>query len=888
MRSLDARAPLAAALLLASLSGCPGPSEPPEADGAVGDAAWLDAEALDAETPRCEGPPALAVGDEEARATLPIAPGRALAGRIDAGDLPSSWSGLSVYEPGDFLLANEHVAILIEDRGPSDLYDPWGGRPVGLARVEGGRLVDAADFGEFFVLVGRATVLTESVSVMNDGADGEAAVVRAVGWLRPVPFFESLTSRVFPADYTRVRAAIDYVLEPGSHHVDIRLELASGSPSPIRARSRLHGFLYSTRTPPFVRGAGFGLPSDSVDAITWVDDRGVSYTYDTPGQPLGPGLEQSGFVGRIGPGFVVPACTTSHLDYARLTIGGGRGLDAALAALDEEGARPLRAISGVVREADGSPAEGVTVFATDADGVLLTRSLPTGSDGRYLLHVGAEASVRLSSHRRGARVSAPIELDASATSRDLAMDVRGFVHVRTFDADALEPLPARISVFAADGTLVAPPPAAWGVPPEYADRVLVEYAHTGEATLPLPEGRYRVVVSRGFEYEVFEASIAIEDASTHELTAVLEHVVDTTGVLCGDFHIHTRRSADAPDEGLLKVRGAVADGVELPVRSDHEYISDFSEEIAALGVERFAFPISSTEMTSLMVWGHAGVFPLDPIPGARNRGAPLWQEYPEPDDPDRPLRTMEPPEAWDLVRARPERPTVIINHPMGATNYFDYVGYDPVTGLPRRAAGWDTTFTILEVFNGESWVGGRTVPSWLGLLDHGRRVFAVGSSDSHKLHSSPVGYPRTCVELDTDDPRTLTAAFVRDRMLAGRMTVSGGIFVDAWAAGGTVGPGGDATVGSRAAVRVRVQAASWVDVDALDVVVDGRTVDTIEILPTDADPSNPAVRFDRTIDVDVAGGDGSYVIFAAYGDAPLEPMLRGELPFGVTNPIFLH
>jgi hypothetical protein len=30
------------------------------------------------------------------------------------------------------------------------------------------------------------------------------------------------------------------------------------------------------------------------------------------------------------------------------------------------------------------------------------------------------------------------------------------------------------------------------------------------------------------------------------------------------------------------------------------------------------------------------------------------------------------------------------------------------------------------------------------------------------------------------------------------------------------------------------------------------------------------------------------VIVAAYGDAPLEPVLRGRMPFGVTNPIFLH
>jgi hypothetical protein len=186
-------------------------------------------------------------------------------------------------------------------------------------------------------------------------------------------------------------------------------------------------------------------------------------------------------------------------------------------------------------------------------------------------------------------------------------------------------------------------------------------------------------------------------------------------------------------------------------------------------------------------------------------------------------------------------------------------------------------------------VGGRVVPSWLGLLEHGRRVFAVGSSDSHGLRSSPVGYPRTCIDVGTDEPRMLTPDLVRDRLLEGRATVSGGIYVDTWAAAGTVGPGGDARgVGMRTPIRVRVQAASWVDVDALDVVLDGEIVDTIAILPADASAEDPTVRFDREIEVDVAGGEGSYVLVAAYGDAPLEPVHRDRVPFGVTNPIFLH
>jgi hypothetical protein len=149
-----------------------------------------------------------------------------------------------------------------------------------------------------------------------------------------------------------------------------------------------------------------------------------------------------------------------------------------------------------------------------------------------------------------------------------------------------------------------------------------------------------------------------------------------------------------------------------------------------------------------------------------------------------------------------------------------------------------------------------------------------------------VGYPRTCIELGSDDPRDVVPSAVRDQLAAAHATISGGIYVDTLV--GDAGPGDTATgVGMSTSVHVRVQAASWVDVDALDVVVDGVTVDTIDILPGDADPAHPNVRFEEDVTVDVASG-GSYVIVAAHGDSTLEPVHRGRLPFGVTNPIWLE
>jgi hypothetical protein len=242
---------------------------------------------------------------------------------------------------------------------------------------------------------------------------------------------------------------------------------------------------------------------------------------------------------------------------------------------------------------------------------------------------------------------------------------------------------------------------------------------------------------------------------------------------------------------------------------------------------------------------------------------------------------------FDAVRARPEQPVVIINHPHSGKNYFPYVGYDPATGTASSASDWDTKFTLIEVFNDSGWLANRqgTVADWLGILRAGRRVFAVGSSDSHGIASSPVGYPRTCLAVGTDDPRQLSPNLVRDQLAGGHGTVSGGIYVTA--AIGNAGPGDTTTgAGSPQMVDVTVQAATWIDVTAIDVIVDGETVDTIPIMPADANSGNPVIRWHQPIPVTVRAS-GGFVVIAAYGTQPLEPVHPGRIPFGVTNPIFV-
>jgi hypothetical protein len=840
-----------------------------------GTTASSDAGAADSGPAVCDpAPAAFETGDPDGHADpLGAGTGEVRAGRLEESELPDDRTGLGTYAAGDFVLASDRFALIVEDVGDSDLYDPYGGRPVGIARVEDGALVEAGDFNEILFGFGSHLIRTEQVTVMSDGSEGPA-IVRATGPLHVIEFAGPIIPSLVPGDFAGVPAAIDYEMAPGADEVDVYMSVAATTPRRLRVPFMLTGLFQRYRMPSWTQSGGFSVPGTSEPMVAFVDDAATSYAWVAP--PDG-SLERLVDIAGVlvfssGEAVTVPGCETTRVHLGTLVLG-GPGLGGLQRSLAERAGESTRTITGTVTEADGTAATDVRVHVLREDGGHFARVSPA-ADGTFSVDAPAgPASVAV--FRAGESLLGPVTVDATQSSIGLEMPTHGTVVVRVADrADPTRALPARVQVLP---TVGAPEiPSSLGELTHAGGRAHVAFSTGGSVSLRVDPGEHRVIVSRGYEYELHTETITVAAGESVTVEALLDHAVDTTNVMCADYHIHTHRSPDSTDSPGLKLMGLIADGLEIPVRSDHEWVNDFQPFIEAMGLGDWAFGISGEELTTF-AWGHFNAFPMVEDPSRPNGGAVPWVG-------------RLPPEVFAEVRSRPEAPAFTVNHPRsaGGFGYFLAAGYDPATGAVDHPELWDEEFDLVEVFNDANFErAAEIVADWFSLLNSGRRVFAVGSSDSHLIWGSPVGYPRTCLSIGTDDPRALDANRVRDVTRAGHSFVSGGMYLSVSGPDGSA-PGDEVSgVGPTASFDVTVQAASWVQGDArLEVYVDGSLVETLPI--TEADRGEGAIRLQTSgIEVPVAAS-GSWVVFHAAIDGDLSPVHPGRAPFAVTNPIFLR
>jgi len=793
------------------------------------------------------------------------AAGQARAGKlIDASRVKRPDNARNRIKNGDYVMANDTIALVIEGARESDGYNTFGGEITVLDRVaEDGTPLGRSQYGETLVAFSRQTIQPTSVTVLADGADGGNAIVRVSGTLANIPFLDAFRA-LYPREYG-FPAAFDYVLAPHAASVTLRLTLVNSRAEPVAFENdQLVGFFQSSRAQTFTEIRGFASPKGDTSWVGY-DGTTTSFGYRFKNSSLSFGVDISGFQYFIGKGLTLDACVPKTLDYAEFFPAAG-DIDALMSVKRQiDGDGSYRELKGGVNEADGTPLGGALVHATLEDGTYLSRTT-AAEDGSFTLHVPA-SPVLLTPTKSGFAVPAAVRIDASTNSASLNVPTHATLHVVTTDVSAGTPMPSRVQVI----PTVAPtaPPATFGVLPEENGRLHQAFVAGGTVDLPVPAGDHRVIVSHGFEWSLFDATVNATSGATSNVDAALTHLVDTPGVMCADFHVHSNYSVDATDTPTLKVLASVADGLDIPVSSEHEWIINFQPIIESLGLTKWAYSFPSEEL-STFAYGHFGVIPKYPDPNATNVGAVPWIG-------------VTPQNLFASVNALPEKPVLIVNHPRsGGTSgaYFTASVFDPdtVSGNTLYSEGYGA----LEVMNDSDFESNRddTVHDWFALLNGGKSIWAVGNSDSHKVRNGPVGYPRNCLAVGTDDPATLTAEHVRDVLRAGANTVSGGIYLDVKSPTGS-GPGTTSTEG---AYLVTIRAVPWVGVDSLEVIVDGESVQTILLT---AKETAPAQRFEETIAVAPKSSRARHwVVFHVKGKGDLAPLYPKRNAFAVSNPIF--
>lgn len=771
---------------------------------------------------------------------------------------------------GDVKLYNNKVGVVIAGAGAGRGYHPYGGVLLDAARTDvpgtGTR------FGEVIAALDLVVLRGDRVEVVNDGLDGNAARVRVTGEPDVMPLFDSLLSGLFAPRNYDMDWTVDYVLEPDAEWVRLEYRVKNRGRETVDFGLRISAFMFGDGADPFLEGYGFDPPGSSATADYYAaigDD--VSYIYGSPGDRLNLVVSASGVVVTgHGDGFELIARETNEWTHYLVIGDGDLSKTQALWRL-ASGLDSVPEVSGTVVDATGQPVAGARIHAIVPDPIVEDRDYAsrtkTSADGSFSLALPAGDYRLVATTDAGTPLvettatvgpeTPPVRLEVSVAGR-LAYRVR----------EGESPVPAKLSIRRL-GDSIARPPARFGERPVAGGLFKTVFAHEGEGELSLPAGDYEVIASRGNEYEIGRAEVTIVAGETASIETLVVRSVNTPGWMSTDTHVHAQLSPDSPDLYPFKVQAMVVEGLELPVSTEHESIGDFNPAIAELGLEPYMQGIVGSEVTTF-TYGHFNAFPLVPDPKRPGNGRIDWYG-------------LEPGALFAKIHENPGQPFIQVNHPRSPAigGYFSAMGYDSEAYTFSRV-DYSEDFEGIEVLNGcgNGTIEQQPIRDWFAYLNQGVHKVGAASTDNHKAATGNMGYPKTYVRMPTDDPVAAKVEDFRAAFMAGRLSLSCGPFLTIRADEAEIGD--TLTTPGRVHLDVVVEAPTWMDVDVVEVIVDGRIVETVAVEATGG-----VVRFDDTIQLDVPAGSDGWVAVSTRGDQRHGVWASNRPSFAVTNPIFL-
>ena len=401
------------------------------------------------------------------------------------------------------------------------------------------------------------------------------------------------------------------------------------------------------------------------------------------------------------------------------------------------------------------------------------------------------------------------------------------------------------------------------------------YGDPCDFSLPMIPGPLRLTATQGFERDRAGVDVVLEAGRKTDVTLELPRAIDTRSYACADFHVHSAPSFDSDVPLDQRLISALGEGLDALAPTDHDVVVDWEAELARSHMQDRLTLILGNEVTpdswtTPQPLGHFGVFP---VPLHADLGSYQLQ-----------YQTS----AGLLARLDELFPEAVIqsNHPRWneVIGFLTANAFDPLDPKQGERLGLEHLDAI-ELWNTNALDsgGGAEIESMLQdyykLLDMGFPLTATGNSDTHELSGQPLGYPRNCIRVPDDSPAGLTPEAVVDGLALGRSIVTSGPWLEVTLAGR--GPGETLARPEQPMLEVLVDAANFVPVDRVHVVVNGKTVRTAEIRELPA-------RLQVPLDLPRAS---SYIMALAEGDAPLPVAPAGTRglirSFAFSNPIWV-
>lgn len=417
----------------------------------------------------------------------------------------------------------------------------------------------------------------------------------------------------------------------------------------------------------------------------------------------------------------------------------------------------------------------------------------------------------------------------------------------------------------------------------------VYMSESGSFVQAVDPGEYRLVITRGIEYDHAHRSIRVRPGETVRVEAELRRIVATPGWVSTDFHNHSTPSGDNYCGTDDRVINLAVEQVEFAPTTEHNRFYDWTPHIERLGLERELRTVVGVELTGPVA--HFNAFPFELVPYTQDNGAPLWQRDPR----------------IDAILLRDYQNGganrwVQINHPHVGKFFRDRDadgradgGYSGLDLLIDAAEVWSLDIlhqqpTISYTRENKELERENRTFAWLQLLNQGVRMNCVAVSDAHAVFGNAVGGWRTYVRSSEDRPERLSPDEIIRNAKAGRMFVTTGPYLEVELEDGT-GIGGETVLRGPFTMHVRVQCTDWIDIDRVAVLINGRIDPTLDF----AKNARPelfhagGVKFDEKLRIDLPE-DGQLIVVAAgegsrlregYGDSNAGTWF----PCAFTNPI---